>query len=183
MAEPAYRYTYDKYDEYNEYKNYELLDGQLVGLASPSMRHGDIASNIHFIFKAFLRGKRCRAFGEHDVFLSPKDRVIPDVMVVCNRDIIKHNGVHGAPDLVVEVLSPTTAHNDRGYKMKLYARHGVKEYWLVDPKSQTIEVYLLQEGVFPRVYTLEDAHAFKTSLFDDLVITLADVFAEVIDYD
>lgn len=100
--------------------------------------------------------------------------------------------------MVVEVLSPGTARYDRNYKMKLYARCGVKEYWLADPANRSVEVYLLQDGVlaWSETYTLfydwemesmsekevaEIQHEFKTSLFDHWVITVADVFARMID--
>ena len=79
-----------------------------------------------------------------DVHLSENDCVIPDVMIVCNSDIIKDNAIYGAPDLIVEVLSPGTEKRDRGYKKDLYERCGVREYWIVDPVSLTVEVYLLK---------------------------------------
>ena len=80
--------------------------------------------------------------------LTEKDRFVPDMMVVCDRDKIRNDGVHGAPDLVVEVLSPRTAYRDWGYRMELYAKGGVREYWLVSPAEESVEVYLPEEGRF-----------------------------------
>ncbi len=80
--------------------------------------------------------------------LTEKDRFVPDMMVVCDRDKIRNDGVHGAPDLVVEVLSPRTAYRDWGYRMELYAKSGVREYWLVSPAEESVEVYLPEEGRF-----------------------------------
>ena len=115
-------------------------------------------------------------------------------MVVCDRSKIHPNGVHGAPDLVVEVISPGTARNDRGKKMKAYEGAGVREYWLVDPGNESIEVYLNADGVFTldNIYfnhypeweleRLSEAERaaipthFRCSLFGDLEIALADVF-------
>ena len=114
-------------------------------------------------------------------------------MIVCNRDIIKQDAIHGAPDLVVEVLSPTTAKNDRSTKMRHYAAAGVKEYWIISPLSRSIEVYLLHDGTFELddIYTDypdwdlarmtdEERAAVKTqikvSLYDDLYVNVTDVF-------
>ena len=116
------------------------------------------------------------------------------MMVVCDRDKIQSDGVHGAPDLVVEVLSPSTAKNDRSHKKEVYASCGVQEYWIVDPISKAIEQYLLKSGQFVlcEVYTVypdwmlakmsEEERAavethFKCSLFDDFDISLDDIFS------
>ena len=129
------------------------------------------------------------------VFLSDTEHYVPDFMVVCDPDKIKRDGVHGAPDLVVEVLSKSTAKRDRWYKKRGYESAGVPEFWLVDPVHRSIEVYLLQEGryVLDDVYTLftqddlddmkpEERAAvvteFKCHLFDDFVISLDEVFRE-----
>lgn len=90
-----------------------------------------------------------------DVYLSDNDRVIPDVMIVWNRDIIKKDGIHGTPDLIVEVLSPSTAKNDKGYKKELHEKSGVKEYWIIDPVMRSIETYLLADGK----YVLDEFYA------------------------
>ena len=83
-----------------------------------------------------------------DLCLAEKDRFVPDMMVVCERDKIRNDGVHGAQDLVVEVLFPRTAYRDGGYRMELYAKGGVREYWLVSPAEESVEVYLPEEGRF-----------------------------------
>ena len=176
----------------------ELIDGQVVAMApSPTVDHHQIAFNIASIFSAYLKGKKCRAFGDGvDLYLTEKDRFIPDGMVVCDPDKIKFNGVHGAPDLVVEVRSPSTAKRDRGYKMRVYAQCGVKEYWLVNPADRSLETYLLEDGemVLQEIYTLYPDYMveamseaeraalvteFQCSLFDDLTIHLEDVFERV----
>ncbi len=125
--------------------------------------------------------------------MTDEDRFIPDVMIVCDPDKIKPDGVHGAPDLVVEVLSPSTMRNDKTYKKDVYARCGVREYWLVDPASKSIEIYRTGETEFILHDILalhpdwelakmsEEERAavitrFKCSLFDDLDISLEDIF-------
>ena len=137
----------------------------------------------------YLKGKPCEAFSDGtDVFLTDEDRVIPDVMIICNKDIIEKDGIHGAPDLVVEVLSPSSAKNDRGYKKDLYERSGVKEYWIVDPNTHSIESYLINDGkyrlfgLFPASlpFTEKELAEIKkeipVSLYSDFTIPLEEIF-------
>ena len=118
--------------------------------------------------------------------------VEPDLFVVCDPDKVKSNGVHGAPDLVVEVLSPGTTKNDRGRKMDVYGQCGVREYWIVIPNEKTVEQYIQDNGrlvlhdvyFIPPDYTPEKelaeiAKEFQCSLFDDLTIRLEDIFERV----
>jgi len=172
---------------------YEVLDGQPMAMASATANHVIVAGNVYSIFRDYLKGKFCRVFPELDVFLSDKDTFIPDVMVVCRPDIIKANGIHGALDLVVEVLSPSTIKRDKGYKMQAYAKSGVKELWLIYPESRIVEVYYLKNKAFEfeNVYALhlscmiekmtdeekaEIIHEFTPSIFEDMVIKVEDVF-------
>lgn len=122
----------------------------------PAVNHNRAITNISRIFSTYLRGKRCESFSDGiGVHLDEKNIVIPDV--VCNRDIIKGNGIYGAPDLVVEVLSPSTAKlRDRKGKEALYEKYGVKKYWIIDSLSKLIEVDLPIDGKFDldAVYTV-----------------------------
>lgn len=174
----------------------ELINGEVVAMSPrPTFNHNRIASRIYLAFENYLKGKRCTAIADGtDLYLTEKDRFVPDMMVVCDRDKIRRDGVHGAPDLVVEVLSHSTANRDRGYKKEAYAKCGVREYWIVNPTDRSVEVYLLSEGglVFDHVYSLypdsvlenmtqEERAAlethFKCSLYDDLDIALDDIFS------
>jgi len=156
----------------------ELIDGVIVAMSPrPSPRHYITADNIYGIFKKFLAGKPCKAYMDaFDVHLTEKDIVIPDVLILCDKDKLKKDGIHGAPDLIVEVLSPNTAKRDKGYKKDLYEKCGVKEYWIADPENRLIEVYLPDKN---GKYVLADVyyeHEFKTSLFDGLIINTEEVF-------
>lgn len=134
---------------YQEDPREELLHGEIYVMSSPSINHSRVASNIYYIFRSHLKQNTCEAFADGvDVYLTENDRVIPDAMIVCNKDTIHPDGIHGAPDLMVEVLSPSTAKNDRGYKRDLYEKSGVKEYWIADTKSRSIESYLLTDGKY-----------------------------------
>lgn len=135
---------------YQEEQRMEVLDGKTI-LTSPrpTINHNIVSGNIYRAFATYLSGKTCMPFVDGvDVYLTAKDRVIPDGMIVCNREIIKRNGIHGAPNLIVEVLSPSTKKNDKGYKKNLYEKCGVQEYWIVDIDSKSVEVYLLNDGAF-----------------------------------
>ena len=177
---------------YQEEPREELLNGKIFMMASPSVNHSTVASNIYYAFRTYLKGKTCRAFNDGvDVYLTEDDRVIPDAMIVCNKNMIALDGIHGAPDLIVEVLSPSTAKNDRGYKKDLYEQSGVKEYWIVYPASLTIEAYLLEDGkyslkdfcgLFPDNLGLtekeksESKKEIPVSLYDDFCIPLEEIF-------
>ena len=176
----------------------EMIGGKIVSMSPrPSVNHHFISSNIYTIFDRYLRGKDCTPFGDGvDLYLSEEEQYIPDGMIVCDPGKIEANGVHGAPDLVVEVLSPSTASIDRGHKKNVYERFGVREYWIVSPSEKTVEQYILREGAYimHQTYAVypdwmlekmkpEDraavVTAFKCSLYDDLIIDLEDVFARV----
>lgn len=180
-----------------EKRREELINGEVVVMSPASTGHAYIADNILMIFKQYLKGKRCVPFGDGVlVHLTDKDKFVPDVMVVCDRSKIKRTHIDGAPDLVVEVLSPGTAKNDKGYKKEIYASSGVPEYWIVSPKGKFIEVYLLKDGryVLDNLYTLYSAEEledmtdeenaalvteFKCHLYDDLTIRLDDIFSDL----
>ena len=176
----------------------EIINGEAVMMASPTINHIFIAGNIHTLFNVYLRGKRCVPFPDGTtLFLESGEEYKPDMMVVCDPDKMKEtDGVHGAPDLAVEVLSPGTWRNDRGHKKDVYEKHGVREYWIVDPTNRVVEQYALENGRFVLldVYqeypsylldkmTEEERAAvkteFKCTLFDDLTIRLEDVFYRV----
>ena len=133
---------------YKDEPRTEIIHGKTVMMSpSPNLRHNSIAGNIHRIFSNFLRGKRCRVFMDGvDVHLDDENTFIPDLAIVCDRRKLRIDGIYGAPDLVVEVLSPSTATRDKGTKKEVYERAGVKEYWIVDPLAKSIDVYHLRDG-------------------------------------
>lgn len=176
----------------------ELIGGRIVAMSPrPAVVHTRISGNIYNLFSQYLKGKKCEYFPDGvDLYLSDKEQYIPDGMLVCDPEKTKHDGVHGAPDLVVEILSPGTAKNDRIHKFSVYERFGVKEYWIVNPEGKSVEQYLLKDGRFilNDVYTVYPEYLlkkmtddeisaivteFRCSLYDDLVIRLEDIFYRV----
>ena len=182
---------------YQEERREELIGGKVVMMSPASAEHVYTAGSIYNIFKNYLKGKNCIPFSDGLlVHLTDENKFVPDMMVVCDRSKIKSDGVHGAPDLVVEVLSPSTAKDDRTRKKEIYEACGVPEYWLVSPTDKSIEVYLLESGkyILHDVYTVrpdwvlkqmtdEERAAivteFKCHLYDDLIIRLDDIFGDL----
>lgn len=179
---------------YKEEPREELIGGQIVAMAPASTNHTFTSGNIYRIFANYLHGKKCVPISDGStVYLTDSDHFVPDMMVICDPDKIKADGVYGAPDLVVEVLSPSTARNDKTHKKDVYAKCGVREYWIVSPGDKTIEIYLsngddlILHNIYAQypVWMLDKMNdeeraavisEFKCSLFDDLVIKLDDVF-------
>ena len=146
-----------------------MAGSRLPFCRSPGIR------KLRSAFRTYLKGKTCRAFNDGvDVYLTEDDRVIPDAMIVCNKNMIALDGIHGAPDLIVEVLLPSTAKNDRGYKKDLYEQSGVKEYWIVNPIEQSVYVYVLEKEKFKaRPYTFRDR--IKPGIYDDMWIDFTEL--------
>lgn len=176
----------------------EKINGEIIMMAPrPTVNHTRVSFNIAYLFKDYLHGKRCEAFSDGiDVHLDEKTIVIPDAMIVCNPDIVKSDGIYGAPDLIVEVLSPSTARRDRGIKKDLYEKYGVKEYWIVSPNDKSIEVFLLENDkyILDNVYTIypnwqwekmtdkersEVQLNLKVSLYDDFIIDIRKIFDRI----
>lgn len=182
----AVRYDYELSEE--------LINGEFIAMSPALTNHNRVSGNIFLIFGSYLKDKSCSPFPDGEfVFLTETDHFVPDCMIVCDRDKIKWNGVHGAPDLVVEVLSPSTAARDRGYKKAVYEASGVPEYWIVNPMDRSVEVYLLTNGHFglddiyymlpPEQMEEEKGKCktqFKCHLYDDLIIHLEDIFHNLI---
>ena len=176
----------------------EIIDGKTVMMSPrPRVDHNRIIRNLTRMFGTYLLGKPCEVFADGaDVHLDEKNLFIPDVMIVCNPDIIRPDAIYGAPDLVVEILSPSTARNDRISKLQTYGKAGVREYWIVSPLAHTVEVCLQQNGTLAldNVYIdapdweLENMSAeerakvhedIKVSLYDDFIVSVHDIFYKV----
>lgn len=176
----------------------ELIAGKIVPMwPRPLLSHHEAGANIAMIFWQYLKGKDGKAFRNSVALeLDEQNVFFPDVMIVCNPSIIHEDGIYGTPDLVVEVLSPSTAARDRGVKKDTYARAGVREYWLVDPLAKSVEVYLLQDvrlefanayTIYPEVtwnkLTDEEKAAvpltIKVSLYEDFFVDVREIFEDV----
>ena len=171
--------TYVDYLELPGDERYELHDGELVLVASLSEPH----QRTSLLLTRQLLAVEDRGLGRiyvapFDVILSDTEVVQPDLLFVSQEraDIITHANIQGAPDLIVEILSPSTANRDWTYKRQLYARHGVKELWIVDPDAGIVWVMLLRGDDFELVGVYSEGQSFSSSTLGGLTIDLDDVF-------
>lgn len=178
-------YTYADYLEGTETDREELIEGTLRMMSGPSRAHQNAAGAIFAQLYQYLRGKKCRAYSApFDVRLferegdTPEDVdtvVEPDVLVVCDPGKLDDKGCKGAPDLVVEVISPTTQRHDRLTKFNLYQRAGVREYWIIDPDGKTVQSFVLEDGRYIAQASGE-GDRLKVHVLEDCTIDLAEVF-------
>ena len=182
------QYTYADYLSLDDGNRYELIDGELRMMSSPSVRHQEIVTELFRQLANFLEGKTCRVYpAPFDVRLfereedTPEDIttvVQPDLLVLCDRSKADAQGCKGAPDMIIEVLSPATQRHDRIVKLNLYQRAGVKEYWIVSPEDQTVQVLLPENGCL-RPYELYIRNDIaKVHTLDGCFIELCKVFPE-----
>ena len=176
------KFTYSDYATWPDDERWELIDGEAYDMSpAPSIKHQEIVSNIN-IFLATHPQRKAEYFvgvAPLDVVLSEHDVVQADVLIVCDRKKITEANIQGAPDLVIEVLSPPTALKDRREKKALYEKYGVKEYILVDPIGQYAEHYILQQdGSFGSVKFIGPDESLRLIIMDEVEIPLKKVFED-----
>ena len=160
-------------------ERYELHDGELVLVASPNEPHQRVAKRLAWQMMTLEERSLGQVyFAPFDVILSDTEVVQPDLLFVSQErsHIITHANVQGAPDLVVEILSPPTANRDWTYKRELYARHGVKELWIVDPDAMIVWVMLLRDDDFGLAGVYGKGQSFNSPTLEGLTIDLDAVF-------
>ena len=179
-------YSYADLLNWGEGERWELIDGVPYMLASPSLPHQMIIGEIYRQISTYLRGKTClpilspfdvRLFETEDSTDNDVDTVVvPDMTIVCDRSKLDDRGCKGAPDMVVEVLSPSTQRQDRMVKLNLYQKAGVREYWIVEPDSKIVQVYLLRDGLLQisEVYSADEQA--KVNVLDACYVDLQQVF-------
>jgi Uma2 family endonuclease len=171
-------YTAEDYWSLPEDVKAELIDGQIYYHAAPSRIHQKISSELNAVIRNYIRSKD----GVCDVYAAPfavtlnKDKrtiVEPDISVICDRNKLTDKGCTGAPDWIIEIISPGNPGHDLIYKLHLYADAGVREYWIVDPRTQTVLVYYLeQKDFYVKTYTFHDK--IKVNIYEDLWIDFQD---------
>ena len=172
-------YTYEEWLLWDEGVRAELYDGELVMMAPPSQRHQEIISELNGQLWQFLKGKQCKVFpAPFGVRLNADENTVfePDIIVVCDMTKLDGKICNGAPDLVIEVLSPSTAKTDRNYKYRKYQQAGVREYWIVDPELDLLQAGVMRDGSYvTTVYDAEDNA--PVSVLTGCIIDLSEVFA------
>ena len=149
---PAERYTYADYASWDDDNRYELIDGEVFMMSAPSVEHERISRELFVQLANFLKGKQCEVFdAPFDVCLSGKgdedDTVVqPDILVICDKTKLDKQKCNGAPDMIIEIISPSSTKHDRLRKFNKYKQAGVREYWIADPVDQSIAVHILESG-------------------------------------
>ena len=174
------QYTYADYLETPDDVRYELINGELIMAAAPSIAHQRVLRNLAVRMSPFVEAN---GLGEvfmapTDVFFSDTNVLEPDLLFVsaARARIIGEANIQGAPDLVIEIASPSTEDRDRGVKQELYALFGVLEYWRADPLTRTVEMLRLEGGQFMSVGIYGRTDTLNTSLLPGLVIDLNEIF-------
>ena len=176
---PAVRFTYEDYVLLPEEKRYEIIDGDLLMSPAPTIYHQDVIFRLARLLDDWVRARDLGKvqISPCDVYLSETDIVQPDILYVSKArlGIIEERYVRGAPDLAVEAFLEATASRDRVLKGKLYAKFGVKEYWLVDLASKSAEVLAHTGGGFERLGAFGRADALRSQILPELAIPLSQV--------
>lgn len=191
MALPAEktRYTFADVLSWDEDERIEIIDGEAFMMATPSRIHQEISGELFRQLANFLEGKQCRVYpATFGVRLFARDGdgpedvdtlVEPDISVVCDRSKLDQHGCKGAPEMVIEILSPSTLRHDRLVKLNLYDQAGVLEYWIVDPQNRAVQVFRRDGGAALRICE-EYGHTqvAKVSVLDGCFLELSKVFPE-----
>ena len=184
------RFTYGQYYGWDDGERWELIDGEAYNMSpGPGMRHQRISFEINGVFWNYLKGKPCRAFAApFDVRLPDFENqdnydvptvVQPDLVVICDEKKLDDRGCRGAPDLVVEILSPSTSRKDIGVKFALYERHGVREYWVIYPAEESLMIFTLgEDGKFGRPQGYGRGDVATSSVLVGLELDVEEVFGE-----
>ena len=174
------KFTYEDYRHMPDDKRYELIEGELVMVPSPITMHQRISRKLEFILAEFVQKNNLGEvfYAPFDVVFSDEDVLQPDIIFISNgrSSIVTQDNVQGAPDLVVEITSPTTLYRDREIKRKVYAKYGVGEYWLVDTDKQTIEVMVLGEKGFKTVAVCRRGEMLQSPLLIGFSFDTSEIF-------
>lgn len=186
MPQQKPQYTYADYLAWDENQRIELIDGEPILMAPPLRIHQKISGEIYFQLRRYLEGKKCEVYAapfavrlfeeEGD---SPEDVftvVEPDITVICDPKKLDKYGCRGAPDLIIEILSPSTARYDSTTKLSKYLQAGVKEYWIVNPDKQAVYVFCFEDCLFTKINTYGANDTIEVSVLDDCFVDLSRVF-------
>ena len=175
------RLTYQDYANLEGDERYELLDGELILVAAPNEDHQTVSLRMIVRMNSFVEERQLgRIFhAPYDVLFSNTEVVQPDLLFVSTeRDHIRTPAnIQGAPDLIVEILSPSSSRRDWRDKRELYARHGVREYWIIDPTNRLVSVMQLKDGVLEIEQTCAEGDVATSTVLDGFGVRLDEIFS------
>ena len=171
-------FTYNDYKTWPEDERWEILGGNAYAMTlAPSIRHQEISLYLSAKFANFFKGRDCKPFhAPTDVVFDEQNIVQPDLLIICDTSKINENNIKGAPDVVVEILSPSTALKDKREKKALYERFGVREYLIVYPSEELVERFILADGRYDTAEVFGWEETLPLAIFPDLVLNLWEVF-------
>jgi Uma2 family endonuclease len=176
------RWTYEEYYKLDDNQRYEIIDGNLLMAPSPDLWHQDWLGSLYVIFKRHLtRTKAGRVFmAPCDVVLDEENTVQPDLIFVssANARILQHRAIFGTPDLLIELISPSGVRRDRHVKKALYARFGVREYWIGDATNKSMEIFILEDGGYKLRCAVKNRGKLTSRVLPGLTFDLADIEPE-----
>jgi Uma2 family endonuclease len=174
------KYTYEDYLKTPEGERYELIEGELLMTPSPVPKHQGISRELEFHILQFVKANDLGEVFDApcDVYLDNENVVQPDILFISKEklNIIGEKNIQGAPDLVIEIISENTAYRDFVQKKRLYAKFGVKEYWIVIPGEELIEVYILKDNTYILYKTYTKDNTLESHYIKDLKIELKGIF-------
>ena len=184
------RFTYGDYRTWPDDERWELIEGIAYSMSpAPMRRHQKLSGRLFLEIGIYLKGKPCEVYeAPFDVLLPRMDEiddevdtvVQPDIVVFCVKSRLTRHGARGAPDWAIEILSARSARKDFGAKHQLYQRHGVREYWIVDPDAAVIHAWRLGEGgLFGEEALYEDGEAAPSSVLEGLVVDTRELFKDL----
>lgn len=174
------KYTYEDYLKTPDDKRYELINGELLMTPSPIPNHQRVSGKLEFIVRKFITENNLGEvfYAPCDVYLSNENVVQPDILFISKKrlNIIGEKNIQGAPDLVIEIISEYSVYRDMVQKKRLYARFGVKEYWIVIPEEKEIEVHILKDSIYQLHAAYSKTDILGSPSLKGLKIKLKEIF-------
>jgi Uma2 family endonuclease len=179
LEKRAKRWTYEEYYKLEDDQRYEIIDGHLLMAPAPETWHQDWLGDLYSLLRLFVKTNKLGRlfFAPVDVVLDPENTVQPDLVFVSakNARIIQTRAIFGTPNLLVEVVSPSSDRRDRSQKKALYARFGVREYWIGDAAKRSLEIFTLREGRYELRCAAEEKGKLSSLVLTGLKFDVADI--------
>lgn len=187
VVQPEKKYTYADYLAYPEDERWEIIDGVPHLQSAPSPLHQEVVTELVRQIANYLSGQHCNVYpapfcvrlpeGNEKNEKEVKNIVEPDISIVCDKSKLDNKGCNGAPDMIIEIISPSSVKMDRVIKFNKYEKAGVQEYWIVEPDQKLVSVFVLQDNLrYGRTELYTEDDKITVSIFPDLIIDLSMVF-------